>query len=417
MLDHMLDLRSAFQSSPLFIEIEQMNRGEKPHNESQAKRHHFLSQFQLRQFLREGHERLFQLDVRSGTPQAVSTEAAASRRRFYTLSEEDGTRHNRVEAYFALIESHAAPALKRYLSDPAGLIRGDRATLCFFFSFLEGRTPAGVEEMASARDHIMRTFLGAYCGDPETFAMKHRDSVGEGTDEEIERLRQRMLQQLEDGSIAFPDMHELGLRAAFDAAAATFQLIYQLRWTLLRATSSEFVTSDRGLAMFEPTPRWPWSGPAWLSSPNVQVTIPLSRDACLLLTPGDGPTEESTIQEIDAASVDRVNLRTYGWATRYIYGSSQETVSRVRHVAKKQHAAIPRPKPATQVMLVEWDANDDTLAREHERRGWPSRLLVKGVPHDYVVMDMDGNPVGTSARVMQLAKRRAMRGLDDEEQT
>ena len=49
-----------------------------------------------------------------------------------------------------------------------------------------------------------------------------------------------------------------------EAVGDTFQIIFQLRWELLEAEGGAFLNSDRGLAMHDPAPRYPWSGQAWL---------------------------------------------------------------------------------------------------------------------------------------------------------
>ena len=72
-----------------------------------------------------------------------------------------------------------------------------------------------------------------------------------------------------------------------------------------------------------------------------------------------------------------------------------------------------RPRAAKQVLLVEAEPNDDELLREHLRRGWPGRFAVKGIEHDYVVLDSTGNPVETverAIRAAQIVKERAHAG-------
>ena len=73
---------------------------------------------------------------------------------------------------------------------------------------------------------------------------------------------------------------------------------------------------------------------------------------------------------------------------------------------------VVRPKPPTQVLLFEADTDDDDLRREHRRRGWPERFSVKGVEHDYVVVDSSGTPVEAvehATRAAQAVKQRARR--------
>src|SRR5207248_7828851 len=90
-------------------------------DKSTAKRHHFLSQFLLRGFAdtHNGKDCLFQMETKNRrAPIRVDVRTAASRRRLYAVPDEDGKMSNRNEGYLALVEEHAAPALRHLLDDP-----------------------------------------------------------------------------------------------------------------------------------------------------------------------------------------------------------------------------------------------------------------------------------------------------------
>jgi VCBS repeat-containing protein len=116
---------AAFRSSPLLAELAQIiESGDLSVLDTDAKRHHFVPQLLLRGFANsrgKGHG-LYQLDVSSGAPALTTTERAASRRHFYSVEEEDGSRSNRLEGFLARVESHAAPALAGFLQDPEALL-------------------------------------------------------------------------------------------------------------------------------------------------------------------------------------------------------------------------------------------------------------------------------------------------------
>lgn len=66
-------------------------------------------------------------------------------------------------------------------------------------------------------------------------------------------------------------------------------------------------------------------------------------------------------------------------------------------------------------MLIDAEPGDDRLAREHRSRGWPERMMVKGEPHDYVVLDDNEQAIERSIDLSLLGKQRAIRrlGTDD----
>ena len=411
------ELRTAFLESPLYREMAaHAEKGAAP--DSTAKRHHFIPRFLLRQFAteRDGRHLIYQLEKRTGQPCKVTVEAAASRHRFYAIHEEDGTTHNRVEAYLALVESHAAPAVRRLLDDPTGLVRTDAATISHHLALLLARTPLATERIASSVDQIMRLLMSNEFGDERQFAKTYRKAIGDDEPEKIEAMRLRMLAGLKDGSIAFPNERQVGLHYGFHGAGDTAQVIFQMPWVLLRPdeNAGEFITSDTGLAMFDPHPRYPWTGNSLMSSPHAQTTIPLTPTHCLVLLAGE-PTGARTVRAASRRDVEDINLRTYGWAHRHIFGRTQEAVTSIRMLARRNRGRVPAPKPYRQVLLFEAEAGDDRLAKEHAARGWPAQFLDDGRRCDYVVLDADSNPVEHTIKIHDLTKRRAIkrRGISD----
>src|SRR5215207_11258824 len=105
---------------------------------NQAKRHHFLRNSCCAGLRRSAVARSGCSEMHTasrGAPRLVDLRAAASRRRLYTAIDEDGEPSNRNEGYLALVESHAAPAIRHLMDDPASLSPAERATISFFVAF------------------------------------------------------------------------------------------------------------------------------------------------------------------------------------------------------------------------------------------------------------------------------------------
>jgi hypothetical protein len=405
----------AIDESPLIKELAEIGKGEKPLPKTEAKRHHFIPQLTLNRFTGK-EDRLYQLDTGTGKPQRTNVHGAASRRRFYTFEDADGNKNNDVEAYFSLVESHAAPALLR-MDESGELPDLDRATISFFLSLLWARTPGARSTTEDLGLQANTMLMASHYGDPDTFMRMYRqweDEHGDGTrlsEAEAEELRKRTLREFQDGTMGFEDpgggnTMALLLEVALQQAVVLFGA---MGWALMRAEGSEFVTSDRGLAVFDPTPKHPWSSHAMASSPNAETTIPVSASSCLLIVPTGEPSFEAGA--VTRQNVEQVNLRIYGWAERFIYGSSQEAVVAVRRAARKKPRDVVRPKPHHPVILVERDPYDTRLADEHRKRGWPAYLEGPDenggrMEFDYMVMGEDGDPVEVGVTTTELVKKR-----------
>jgi hypothetical protein len=121
------------------------------------------------------------------------------------------------------------------------------------------------------------------------------------------------------------------------------------------------VCSDRPLTMHDPTPPYPWSAPGWESSPLVESTLPVGRDLCLRI----GPTQPKRLSVKETTKqVDRINLRTYGWATRYVYGPSKAILERLHQRADD----APKPIRKRPVMLTDAEHADPAVADRNAAR-------------------------------------------------
>lgn len=418
----MLDL-AAFDEGPFGQELIQIELGLRDWPTTEARRHHFIPKFLLDRFAGEDG-RPVQLDVTSGVSRSVSARTAASRKDFYTFENDDGERSNQIEAIFAMIENHAAPALRR-LEDASQISEIDRATIAYFLALLWARTPAARERAEALSKETAAGLLASKVNDREAFDEMIRQA-GE-TDpelrlgpEEAEAARQKTLEMLGDGTLTLVDPDGGATTGMLiEMAHDTAMLIFAgMSWTLLRSPGgkSEFITSDRGLACFDPTPQHPWSSHTIYSSENAQTYFPISGNAAILVMPGP-----PTLQGLDltARAVMETNLRVYGWADRFIFGRSQELATQVRRKAKQKPQLAAPPTPNRLVKVIERDPDDDRLARAHEARGWPAYMTEtdesgRTQKLDYFVIGEDGNAVEVAIDAADLVRRRAYKaaGLD-----
>jgi hypothetical protein len=402
--------------SPLLRHLHDIVEGRKPMPDSDGKRHHFIPQFLLRRFASTGSSdvpRVARLDRRSGQPRTVTTKEAAFKKNLYTLSDEDGQRHRRLEGFLSIVEHHAAPALERLEAAPLELSVADRQTIALYLALQESRTPTGNLRRQHISQWMVDLHWAAWLDSPEGFRRMYRRSIDKpASDQEIDAFREQMQERLRAGAIRYADpraeAHGMMLKTADDLATE----VYAMTWVVLLAGEGEFVLGDRCLSMVDPTPPNPWTGNAWRSSPNAETVIPLCSRAALLLTPGEPRIGR---QELTAREVLGINLRSYGWAERFLFGRSQAVLTAVHRDAKRHPSRVPKPQPPRQVLMVPADPNDSTLADEYAKRGWPERVWARDEDgemrlHDYFVVDAEGDSsrdVPIAEHVAQLARERA----------
>ena len=382
---------------------------------NKAKRHHYVPQLTLRGFAKEqnGAQRVFQMHTTGRkAPIRVSVRDAALRRRLYVAVDEDGRETNRHEGYLELIERHAAPALRRLIDDPVSLDPGDRATIAFFVAFQMMRTPAAAEQVTALANMAFQNAASETFSDRRAFAESYRERYeSDASEEEVERFRQQVLNSVREGKVRVAGKNGADFASGFRHAAESVPPIIAFDWTLVRAPSGGFIVSDRGFAIHDPDPPFPWAGQGLMSSESSETLFPLSDCVALLIRPGAGRCRLG-VTEASAEEVTRLNLRTFGWADSYVFARSQTVLDNVKVIARRRPAEVVRPKSLCAVIGLELDPDDPQLTDENRKRGWPAYLPGRdGSPLDYIVIPADRPHPELRRRADELAESRARKRL------
>jgi hypothetical protein len=308
-----------------------------------GKRQHYVPRFMLRRFAIDPADKkslVFRLDKRTGRNQRVNPVNEAVVGHYYRIVGEDGTVDNTADEVLDRIETMAAEVIAKLTSTAYGVTGDDVEGLMLFIVTLKQRTPQGREALREMDERTGELYLEMMLSDREHF---HRVMSKRGdTDEEVERERLEMLEELRAGRIVGQSSPEREVGLMFMAVEHTTKTIFeQLGCICLRAPAggkSPFIISDHPVAHYDPTPKMPEAGAGFMSSPNSVTFIPLDPTFALLLVQG----QSQTWQDVDITSdeVDEMNLLTYAWAREAIYGPSQESVTRARRLAKQNPRAM-----------------------------------------------------------------------------
>ncbi len=257
--DHIV---AAMRESPVVSAFEEMSiSGDfSALDKNPAKRQHFLSRFLLRKFsfTRDGREGIFQMKAAGrAAPQRVGLKGAASRNLLYAGLDENGELSNRNEGYLALIETHAAPALRCLLEDPDSLSPGQRATIVFFIAVQTMRTPAAAAQVTALAQTAFQNAASEMFSDREAFAERHREFYGrDAGDEEIEAFRREVINSVREEKVRLVGARGAAFGEGLRHAVELVPQIIAFDWTLLRAPDANFITCDRGYAIHDPTLRF-----------------------------------------------------------------------------------------------------------------------------------------------------------------
>jgi hypothetical protein len=315
-----------------------------PLPQTDARRHHYVPSFLLARWAtpqkREG--KLAALSVATGSTTSTKPDKVAFEPELYSLTGDDEVLDRRIETFMSVIERYAAAPIKRLGEAPASTSEEDRWTVAFFIALQHGRTPYGLELHRRFIEFVAKEWLRrrwAWYGNFPAVARVYRQKRNAAADdEEIRSYVETQKRAMPDPDGPMKTIPEAALQSLSLSVSQIALTVAALDWTVL-TTDKEFIENDRGMAMWDPNLP-PTRGNMWESSATAQTTVPLAPGACLQLTPGDS---RYAVASADAATVDAINLRTYGWAAEKIFGTTTSVIAGVHANAQANPESVPAP--------------------------------------------------------------------------
>lgn len=380
---------------PLFQHLEDIAEGRREMPGSDAVYQHYVPQLHLRGFSPNPrppkNALIWQLDKATGVIEQKRVARVGGDKRFNRVKGPDDKYTNAVEAWLSIVEFHAAPALERLGASTTPPSYPDRITTAFYLALQEARTPHGLRNVETTSDMVMDAHLALWTHDEEMFADICRDAGIKETPEVVEDLRRRMS---EPGYIKMADARTHAFNVAISIAGDLTNVIAPMTWTLAH-TNEPLVVGDHPITHYDPEPpMYPWTEPTWRSAPSAESYIPFNSTTMLKMThPHRRGERDFTVADLSADEAAELNLRSYGWATQFVFAEDHATLERVHERAQADPDAVPRASRQFQIITADERAFLPSEPNE-QPPGWPThvprvgqngqveRCRYRVVPHD-----------------------------------
>jgi len=284
---------------------------------TQPRKHHYVPQFYLRGFSSNGSS-IFQIEKHDGRGYLCSIKDTAAIRDYHELDFEAAEDPHVLEKRLAEIESQLAEVLAQVIKSGIDS-RVTHSRLIELTSLLRFRVPAFkqfIEE--SFRQSVLSTAKimeqnGNFSPAPKGFeSIFARNGV----------------------SVSIANWKCLEVMFELASDPKILDILASMAPSILRAPEGTFLlTSDQPVALFHPDTNPTDSYGVGFSTPDIQVSVPLSSRVLLLLTwDKDAPKE----RELTASEVDEFNRRTVVMADSLVFAPHTTdlflaTVVRYRH--------------------------------------------------------------------------------------
>lgn len=240
----------------------------------------------------------------------------ATKRDYYVLQDREGRSYPECEKFMADLESAAAPVIARLLDGAATLTGEDQLALARFVALMETRLPERIERFQDSLGEVGKMMMARYrqvfAADPsalERFRTEYRERTGRSD------LADLTADALDPRLFELKATKELVLPAMLRAVDSPARVIASMDWDFLVTSGPNwFITSDNPCHRLD-TRNLPPALSGGLVDPEIELTLPLSREVALLAT-----WKKTGARWLDATAgeVRQINLRTVARARRFV---------------------------------------------------------------------------------------------------
>ncbi len=250
-----------------------------------AESQHYIPQFYLREFTDpetpNGHEPyVWVYEHESKKWKKKSPKNIASKPDFYSFVDQEDKRRNEIEKGLSTIEGKTASIYRNKIFTRQQLTIQEKATIAEFIVLMVTRVPSFHNIIDSSVCKLTKILLEMYNARPEA-AKKLK--------EEYERDIGKKLPDDFDESWFDHSRYKINASKSFIlkmmvSLTEIAKIIFNMTWTFIHTTEKAwFITSDSPFNMRNPKSNSPWYGQG-LMYQDIEVTIPLSRQICILAT-------------------------------------------------------------------------------------------------------------------------------------
>ncbi len=291
---------------------------------SEPKRHHYLPEFYLEGFCRDGLLWLYDREKREFRQQSPKNTAVQSY--YYSLVDYEGAKDSGVEKMLSQVEGLAKPLRDKLLAR-GKLTTQERAEFALFVALMMNRVPDFEKSMNKIAEDMARRIADIAFGD-EKRASATMQSLEKKTGVKPDVSAKEMVDFQERGQYEIRANRNLSLKAMVELSAEAACLFAQMDWQVWHAhTKAAFVTTDNPVVILPPKDHRPDSMfSVGLISEGAKKLFPLSKEAMLVMRDrGESLQHADVPRPITRA----LNAWLAGHSDRFVLASSEALLASI----------------------------------------------------------------------------------------
>jgi hypothetical protein len=293
---------------------------------SKPKRHHYLPEFYLHGFCRDGFLWIRDCSEQLTRKQTPKNTAVISH--CYSIETDHGP-HTGIEEMLSNIEGVAKPIIDR-ITERQTISHEDKEALSFYLALLWNRTPDFQRSIEKIESHLLKSYstnMFRNIEDAKRSLAEYEADTGERLEISAEKLYEFMSKG--EYEIKISRSESLRMMLALSPKWATY--FRQMDWVVAHSPPmTSFITTDNPLIVTPPRDHKPsfWHSYGALT-PGAAKVVPLTQSVCLFMLDHGA---ETIHRDLNRSNVRSVNRTLASHVNRYLIGRDELLVNSVASV-------------------------------------------------------------------------------------
>ncbi len=236
---------------------------------------------------------------------------------YYILTDNEKNKIDFIEKSLADIEGETAPLIKEKIANRIKLTEEERAMFSVFAMLMRVRVTPFIDAISNMFADIRKRIIGHYYRSPQAFEILKKD-IEKETGKKLPDGFSHKLLNPEYWDINCDNEAKSMILQSIDKGAA---ILMSMNWTFLHSNPSDFFITNDNPYYLSNTTNHPNQISLGHRDPKNFVTLPLTRNLCLLAT-----WDKNFIShlDVDRLSVEYANMDRLRNAKKYIYCSNPD---------------------------------------------------------------------------------------------
>lgn len=287
------------------------------------KRQHFLPQFYLDGFTKDGKVAVFDREKNEVRVQQPLNTGVIGH--FYTMEDAEGRQRFELEQMLSEFEGKASPGIKK-LAAKQYPTDEERADLAIFVALAGFRTPDIVESLKLFNSGLIEDIAKRMFANVDHVKETMRGKPGSPTSEEdLENEAREMVEFAQSGQYQVTTNHRWAVGMAMKMAFAVAPLLTGRDWLVVHRPNdnTSFVTTDAPVVLSTVRPREPSFYGIGFGNADALVLFPLTRSSALVMSGDNGNLQH---REVGSVAIRHMNLALADRCQRFVIGREEALV-------------------------------------------------------------------------------------------